>query len=68
MAENDQNMNRLVRKILENWIMDMTTVDNVAMEIVSAAHSYIYREIMDFVRSMQFRGNCKFFLCFTVAL
>jgi hypothetical protein len=50
-------MNTRVRKILENWITDTTTADNVAKEIVSAAHRRTYREIMDFVRYMQMRGN-----------
>jgi predicted transcriptional regulator len=59
MAENDQNTITRVRKILENWITDTTTADNVAKEIVSAAHRHTYREIMDFVRYMQIKGYSK---------
>jgi hypothetical protein len=59
MAENDQNMITRLRKILKNWITDTTTADNVAQEIVSAAHRHTYREIMDFVRYMQIKGYSK---------
>jgi hypothetical protein len=60
MAEDDQGMKTRVKKILENWVTDKTSVDNMAQKIVLAAHRHTYSKIMNSIRRFQFKGNSTF--------
>ncbi|XP_056013872.1 uncharacterized protein LOC125673767 [Ostrea edulis] len=68
MTNNDQNMNIRVRDILQRWVMDTATVDNVAQEIVLTAQRHTYGEIIDHIVYFQlediveFLGKMKMFM------
>lgn len=60
MTDNDQNMSIRVREILQRWVMDTATVDNVAQEIVLTAQRHTYGEVIDHIGYFQLEGTVYF--------
>jgi hypothetical protein len=60
-AENDENLNMRIGKILEQWMKLKNTpakVDEVVQKVVLSTHRRAYEEIMEFIKYFQFRGIC----------
>lgn len=59
MAEEDNSMYTLVRRVLESHVTDTQTREMLSKKIVSRSHSFMFQTIMNQIKIFQFKGNVK---------
>ncbi|XP_022345132.2 uncharacterized protein LOC111137778 [Crassostrea virginica] len=59
MADEDNSMYTLVRRVLESHVTDTQTREMLSKKIVSRSHSFMFQTIMNQVKIFQFKGFAK---------